>query len=388
MRLEILSRCVIAGCFWMTAFAGAQDQPKKSDKPDQGQESKAKKDDADEEDALAELEKMFVLPEEGSAQDYANFIERIQKYRPDTDEQARMVNRKAPLALKKAAEKVVKLEKDKASAIYRRAAGILVVSEANQLLRELAQKTDGVPDEKLTTLVGKVADYLALGDAGRDEAQLAMELAGALEQLNKPDLARQAYEKLATPIAASKDEAIAREGRRMAGIARRMGLKGKPVELRGKTVDGKDFDIESLKGKVVLVDFWATWCGPCIAEHPNIVKNYEAYKDKGFEVVGISLDEENDTLKEYLDNEKVAWITLHEEGGGWNSELAVDFGINAIPSMLLLDKEGKLVTTSARGEQLGKQLETLLGPAEKKEDGKDGEKDEKKGEEKSDDGSE
>lgn len=146
-------------------------------------------------------------------------------------------------------------------------------------------------------------------------------------------------------------------------------------------------EVEQASG-LVLVDFWATWCGPCIAEHPNIVKNYEAYKDKGFEVVGISLDEENDTLKEYLDNEKVAWITLHEEGGGWNSELAVDFGINAIPSMLLLDKEGKLVTTSARGEQLGKELETLLGPAEKKDDGKDGEKDEKKGEEKSDDGSE
>lgn len=136
----------------------------------------------------------------------------------------------------------------------------------------------------------------------------------------------------------------------------------KPFELAFTALDGRQVDLQALRGKVVLIDFWATWCGPCIQELPNVKKTYAEYHDKGFEVIGISLDSEKDRakFKELVAKEGVVWPQRFE-GKGWNDSLALEYTITGIPAMFLLGKDGKLVSTNARGEKLGAEVRRLLG---------------------------
>jgi thiol-disulfide isomerase/thioredoxin len=142
------------------------------------------------------------------------------------------------------------------------------------------------------------------------------------------------------------------------GLVKKMDAMGKPVPIKFSAVDNREVDLTQMKNKVVLIDFWATWCGPCVAEVPNVVKTYEKLHDKGFEIVGISFDADKDALVNFVADKKMTW-PQYFDGKRWENKFGREYGISSIPSMWLVDKKGNLRDMNARGA-LEAKVEKLL----------------------------
>ncbi len=126
-----------------------------------------------------------------------------------------------------------------------------------------------------------------------------------------------------------------------------------------RDTSGNPVQFSRFKGQYVLVDFWASWCGPCRAENPNVLKAYNTFKDKGFTVVGISLDDKAANWKKAIRDDKMPWVQLSDLKG-WKNGVSADFGIESIPSNLLVDPSGKIVAKNLRGAVLENKLKELL----------------------------
>jgi thiol-disulfide isomerase/thioredoxin/cell fate (sporulation/competence/biofilm development) regulator YmcA (YheA/YmcA/DUF963 family) len=208
----------------------------------------------------------------------------------------------------------------------------------------------------------KAMDLLRQVAKKADNADLRM-----IAQLNIADIQTKAErfndaEATLKAIKVEKDSPQAKmvEGK-LRGIAGERALSaGKtPPTFSEKDLSGVERSPESFKGKVLMIDFWASWCGPCRGEMPNVKAAYGKYHDKGFEILGVSLDQKLEDAQKYLTDEKIEWPQI-VDGKFWEAKVAKLYGVQAIPRTILLDREGKIRFKDLRGEALDKAVAKLV----------------------------
>jgi peroxiredoxin len=230
--------------------------------------------------------------------------------------------------------------------------------EAHLNLGQLcAQKGDG---EKA---VSHLESYMARSDGRKPE-----EVAIAKFFLAKGYLMLDQLDKAEGPLReiASAGESIPERIRSAAAmdldripILRKLVIGNPAVPIEAKTSDGKEITLELYKGKVLLLDFWASWCRPCRQEMPNVKKVYKEFHPKGFEILGVSLDDSSEKFRGYVDEQSISWPQIFD-GKGWNSEVGRLYAVNSIPATFLLDRTGRIRYRDLRGEDLDEAVKTLI----------------------------
>jgi thiol-disulfide isomerase/thioredoxin len=210
----------------------------------------------------------------------------------------------------------------------------------------------------------KISQRLTV-DFNQTQLELAHDAAQLFIMAGAYDPARQVYTALQKAAEKAPDLQISTPAREIArsGLTRLDLLNSSPT-IEGTVYDGGQFDWSKYLGKVVLIDFWATWCPHCVEEIPDVKQIYEKYHDQGFDVVGISLDDDKKALAEFLDKKPLPWVTLFSDEPakqGWEgAAMTKAFAIEELPTMIMIDRTGKIVSISARGEAMQPLVEKLV----------------------------
>ena len=219
---------------------------------------------------------------------------------------------------------------------------------------------DKLPPEQIDAVLKELSDYFAKEKLTARHLRIASSTVALINRMENGPEREKHFVSFGNAFAKSSDKELARYGKKLAKkpAATESDLVGKEMELSGTTAAGGPFDWKKYRGKVVLVDFWATWCGPCLREMPHVRELYDRLHDKGFEIVGVSLDKDAEALSTFLEENQLPWETL---AGDETQELAEKYSIRGIPTMMVVDKEGKILGVAHQVQQLMPIIEKALG---------------------------
>ena len=194
------------------------------------------------------------------------------------------------------------------------------------------------------------------------------EVAFMLESNSMGDLAGQLVAAIGPAYASHRDAEVAEKVQgKVERFGRRLALLGQPFVVDGIGLNGQPFDWSQYQGKVVLVDFWATWCRPCLDEIPNIKGIYERFRSQGFEVVGVNLDDDKANVESFFSVQQLPWPTVvsaDPEARGMQTPLAMKCGVEFIPFVVLVGRDGRVAALNVRGMELGPKVAELLSAQE------------------------
>lgn len=195
----------------------------------------------------------------------------------------------------------------------------------------------------------------------RNAAKAMITLAGSYIALERFDDAEALLKKLTTP-SSGRDRRISQMASQQLarlGSLRRLKIGLPALTFSAVTASGEPIELEDYRGKVVLLDFWASWCAPCRQEMPNVKSVYGKYHEKGFEIIGVSLDDKKSKFEEYMQSQQMPWPQIFD-GKGWRSEIGNLYAVSAIPSTYLIDQEGIIRYKNLRGNDLEKAVKELI----------------------------
>ena len=168
------------------------------------------------------------------------------------------------------------------------------------------------------------------------------------------------FEPLFNTLSANlKNSVIGKKLQERLGLAKKTNVGRPAMDFTQQATEDKPFTLSSLKGKYVLIDFWASWCGPCREENPHVLKAYNAFRGKNFEIIGVSLDQQKQPWLNAIKDDGLSWLHVSDLKG-WKNEVALMYGINAVPQSFLLDPNGVIIARDLSGKELTKKLEELL----------------------------
>lgn len=210
-------------------------------------------------------------------------------------------------------------------------------------------------------LLNATDSLLAETNASPFAANITMQISEMSEMAAPADIAAKAHASFAKRFAESDADNVRQAAPVLAGVGRKLGLPGSKMEITGTTLEGEPFDLSQLEGKVVLVEFWASWCGECVKTFPALTKLYQKHHDAGFEVVGVNIDETKSLWTEYLDSNPLPWMHVQNLGSGETNRHpnADRYGVNAIPFMVLIGRDGRVIETNV----VVQELDTLVPKA-------------------------